>query len=73
MHEQRNTKTKDEDNVPEGAIPAYIMDREVQKRAKVLSNTIKQKRKEKAVSGLSVLSWETGIVCANKVLYDEQA
>jgi len=48
MHEQRNTKTKDEDNVPEGAIPAYIMDREVQKRAKVLSNTIKQKRKEKA-------------------------
>ena len=51
MHEERNTKQKSDDNVPEGAVPAYLLDREDQSRAKVLSNMIKQKRKEKAVSG----------------------
>lgn len=50
MHEERQTKTKDKQNVPEGAVPAYLLDREGQSRAKVLSNMIKQKRKEKAVS-----------------------
>ena len=34
--------------VPDGAVPAYLLDREGQSRAKVLSNMIKQKRKEKA-------------------------
>jgi ribosome biogenesis protein NSA2 len=48
MHEERNTKQKDDDNIPDGAIPGYMIDREAQQRAKVLSNTIKQKRKEKA-------------------------
>ena len=50
MHEERQTKTRDNQNVPEGAIPAYLLDREGQSRAKVLSNMVKQKRKEKAVS-----------------------
>jgi len=50
MHEQRNTKQKNDDKTPEGAVPAYLLDREGQSRAKVLSNMIKQKRKEKAVS-----------------------
>jgi ribosome biogenesis protein NSA2 len=31
-----------------GAVPAYLLDRETMSRAKVLSNTVKQKRKEKA-------------------------
>ncbi|KAJ2333084.1 Ribosome biogenesis protein, partial [Coemansia sp. RSA 2681] len=31
-----------------GAVPAYLLDREGQQRAKVLSNMLKQKRKEKA-------------------------
>lgn len=48
MHEERKTKQKTNDNVPEGAVPAYLLDREGQTRAKVLSNMIKQKRKEKA-------------------------
>lgn len=48
MHEERKTKQKNDDKVPEGAIPAYLLDREGQNRAKVLSNMIKQKRKEKA-------------------------
>lgn len=48
MHEERKTKQKSDDNVPEGAVPAYLLDREGQTRAKVLSNMIKQKRKEKA-------------------------
>lgn len=48
MHEERKTKQKTDDNVPEGAVPAYLLDREGQTRAKVLSNMIKQKRKEKA-------------------------
>lgn len=50
MHEERKTKQKNNDEVPEGAVPAYLLDREGQSRAKVLSNMIKQKRKEKAVS-----------------------
>ncbi|CAF3481672.1 unnamed protein product [Rotaria socialis] len=45
-HEEKETKQREE--VPEGAVPAYLLDREKQSRAKVLSNTIKQKRKEKA-------------------------
>lgn len=48
MHEERKTKKKNDDEVPEGAVPAYLLDREGQSRAKVLSNMIKQKRKEKA-------------------------
>ncbi|XP_042637252.1 ribosome biogenesis protein NSA2 homolog [Orycteropus afer afer] len=48
MHEKRNTKQKNDDNTPQGAVPAYLLDREGQSRAKVLSNMIKQKRKEKA-------------------------
>jgi len=48
MHEERTNKHKDDEAVPEGAVPAYLMDREGQSRAKVLSNMIKQKRKEKA-------------------------
>uniref|UniRef100_A0A8C4QGR1 Ribosome biogenesis protein NSA2 homolog n=1 Tax=Eptatretus burgeri TaxID=7764 RepID=A0A8C4QGR1_EPTBU len=48
MHEQRATKQKDDDMTPKGAVPPYLLDREGQNRAKVLSNMIKQKRKEKA-------------------------
>ena len=48
MHDERTNKHKDADAVPDGAVPAYLLDREGEKRAKVLSNMIKQKRKEKA-------------------------
>eukprot|EP00998_Keelungia_sp_KM082_P006697 NODE_2936_length_967_cov_68.696429_g2916_i0.p3 GENE.NODE_2936_length_967_cov_68.696429_g2916_i0~~NODE_2936_length_967_cov_68.696429_g2916_i0.p3 ORF type:complete len:261 (-),score=87.54 NODE_2936_length_967_cov_68.696429_g2916_i0:131-913(-) len=48
MHEERKNKKKNEDAVPKGAVPSYLMDREGVSRAKVLSNTVKQKRKEKA-------------------------
>lgn len=48
MHEEKNTKAKDTTKVPDSAVPAYLLDREGQSRAKVLSNMIKQKRKEKA-------------------------
>lgn len=48
MHEERKSKNKTEEAAPEGAVPAYLLDREGQSRAKVLSNMIKQKRKEKA-------------------------
>eukprot|EP00053_Salpingoeca_punica_P006430 m.60844 g.60844 ORF g.60844 m.60844 type:complete len:261 (+) comp13689_c0_seq1:238-1020(+) len=48
MHEEKKSKKKEEPSVPEGAVPAYLMDREGQTAAKALSNMIKQKRKEKA-------------------------
>lgn len=48
IHEEKQTKQKSDDKVQEGAVPAYLLDREKQNRAKVLSNMIKQKRKEKA-------------------------
>jgi len=47
MHEERTNKHATEE-VSDGAIPAYLLDREGVSRAKVLSNTVKQKRKEKA-------------------------
>lgn len=46
-HEEKKIK-KTTEKVSEGALPVYLLDRDVQSRAKVLSNMIKQKRKEKA-------------------------
>lgn len=46
-HEEKKVK-KQEDKVEDGALPTYLLDRGVQSSAKVLSNMIKQKRKEKA-------------------------
>lgn len=46
-HEMKQVKQKHE-NVKEGALPVYLLDRDTQSNAKVLSNMIKQKRKEKA-------------------------
>ncbi|KAJ1942290.1 Ribosome biogenesis protein, partial [Kickxella alabastrina] len=48
MHDEKNAKQKNDDTVPDGAVPAYLLEREGQQRAKVLSNMLKQKRKEKA-------------------------
>lgn len=48
MHEERDNKHRNADSVQKGAVPTYLMDRENVSRAKVLSNTVKQKRKEKA-------------------------
>lgn len=47
MHEEKDAEVK-VDKVKEGAIPTYLLDREETNRSKILSNTIKQKRKEKA-------------------------
>ena len=46
--EEKQSKKKKEEKVAEGAVPAYLLDRETQERAKCLSNMIKQKRKDKA-------------------------
>ncbi|EGC35826.1 hypothetical protein DICPUDRAFT_32773 [Dictyostelium purpureum] len=48
MHQERNNKKAADNKVKEGAVPAYLLDRENVSRAKVLSNMVKQKRKEKA-------------------------
>lgn len=47
MHEEKAVKNRS-GKMPEGPLPAYLLDREEQNRSKVLSNMIKQKRKEKA-------------------------
>jgi len=47
-HEEKEATAKDEKEKPEGAVPAYLLDRNEVNRTKVLSNMIKQKRKEKA-------------------------
>eukprot|EP00771_Trimastix_marina_P003158 gnl/Trimastix_PCT/437.p2 GENE.gnl/Trimastix_PCT/437~~gnl/Trimastix_PCT/437.p2 ORF type:complete len:260 (+),score=93.21 gnl/Trimastix_PCT/437:199-978(+) len=47
QHAERKAEHPAE-KVREGAVPAYLLDREQVSRAKVLSNTLKQKRKEKA-------------------------
>eukprot|EP00474_Spongospora_subterranea_P009071 CRZ09529.1 hypothetical protein [Spongospora subterranea] len=48
MHNERSNKQATEEDLQDGAVPAYLMDREGNSRAKILSNTVKQKRKEKA-------------------------
>ena len=48
MHDEKTNKHANEGDVPKGAVPAYLLDREGTTRAKVLSNSVKQKRKEKA-------------------------
>jgi len=48
MHDESTSRQKADDDVQEGALPSYLLDRDPTQRAKVLSNTIKQKRKEKA-------------------------
>lgn len=46
-HEMKQTETRQE-RLDDGPVPAYLLDREEQNRSKVLSNMLKQKRKEKA-------------------------
>ena len=47
-HEEKDATAKDEKKKEDGAVPAYLLDRNEVNRTKVLSNMIKQKRKEKA-------------------------
>lgn len=47
QHDEKEVK-QSSGKETDGPIPAYLMDREEQNRSKVLSNMIKQKRKEKA-------------------------
>jgi len=65
QHGEKGRKRKVEDEVAPGAIPAYLMDRETTSRAKVLSNTIKQKRKEKAGK------WEVPLPKVRPIAEDE--
>jgi len=50
QHEERRGRRAkaDDEEVEAGAVPAYLLDREGTNRAKILSNSVKQKRKEKA-------------------------
>lgn len=46
-HEEKDVDVK-VDEVKEGAVPTYLMDREQTASSRILSNSIRQKRKEKA-------------------------
>nr|KAJ0192008.1 hypothetical protein LSAT_V11C800453200 [Lactuca sativa] len=48
MHEESSSIRKVDDDVQDGVVPAYLLDRETTTCAKILSNIVKQKRKEKA-------------------------
>ena len=48
MHSEKTDEHKNNKATPTGAIPAYLMDREGVSRSKILSNTIKQKKKGKS-------------------------
>lgn len=47
-HEEKEATAKEVKKPEDGAVPAYLLDRNEVNRTKVLSNMIKQKRKEKA-------------------------
>lgn len=38
MHEERSNKHADDEKIPDGAVPAYLLDREGVSRAKVFAN-----------------------------------
>ena len=46
-HDERDVK-QSTSQAPEGALPTYLLDREQQRDAKLLSSAIKEKRKDKA-------------------------
>mmetsp|Transcript_39507 Transcript_39507/g.62466 ORF Transcript_39507/g.62466 Transcript_39507/m.62466 type:complete len:261 (-) Transcript_39507:9-791(-) len=48
LHEQKQTRGKSRGESYKSALPAFLMDRSEVDRGKILSNSIKQKRKEKA-------------------------
>jgi len=48
MHEQSEKKDRKQEGIPQNAVPAYLLERDQADRAKILSNSVKQKRKEKA-------------------------
>lgn len=48
MHEQGDKRNRQEQGIPQNAVPAYLLERDQVDRAKILSNSVKQKRKEKA-------------------------
>jgi len=48
QHSESDSKQREANAGPKDAVPSYLLDREGMSHAKVLSNTIKQKRKEKA-------------------------
>ena len=47
-HEEKDTTVKVKESGPKNAVPGFLMDRSEADRAKILSNSLKQKRKEKA-------------------------
>ncbi|CAD2213263.1 ribosome biogenesis protein NSA2 [Angomonas deanei] len=47
-HEEKQTTERVKEKGPKNALPSFLMDRTEADRAKVLSNSLKQKRKEKA-------------------------
>lgn len=65
MHEEKQKDHKVDDGAPQNAVPAYLLERDQVDRAKVLSNTIKQKRKEKAGK------WEVPLPKVRPVAEDE--
>eukprot|EP01040_Poterioochromonas_malhamensis_P003877 gene3877-4144_t len=48
QHQENSVKQNSDKEASAGAVPAYLLDRENVTRSKILSNTVKQKRKEKA-------------------------
>jgi len=64
MHQERTNK-KVNTEVKEGALPSYLLDREKTNRAKILSNMVKQKRKEK------VGKWDVPIPKVRPMAEDE--
>lgn len=65
MHNERENKHKAVDETRGSAVPAYLLERDQVDRAKVLSNTIKQKRKEKAGK------WEVPLPKVRPIAEDE--
>uniref|UniRef100_A0A8C5YJU3 Uncharacterized protein n=1 Tax=Microcebus murinus TaxID=30608 RepID=A0A8C5YJU3_MICMU len=54
MHEKRNIKQKNEEKTPQGAVPAYLLDREGQSEPKYFPILLNKKEKRKRENGKSL-------------------
>jgi len=61
MHNERKNKHEDDSKIPEGAKPAYLLDRNGVSSAKVLSNSIKQKKRKRKLENGMFLFQKLGV------------
>ena len=51
MHNEKDNEHKNKNDIPKGALPTYLLDRQQMSKSKILSNTIKPMRMRRNITG----------------------